>query len=122
MIAGSNDHVSTCSSLLIDRVGTEETTGLDLVLVDDQLREAFGLLQEHLLRHSEKLIEVHLLLLTKVFLDLLLGLRLFGGRFELIEVDEAILGLVGVEGVLDLDDLVLVEALIEILLHLEVTR
>lgn len=47
---------------------------------------------------------------------------MLGGRFEFIQIDEAIFGLVGVEGVLDLDDLVLVEALIEVLLHLEVAR
>jgi hypothetical protein len=108
------------SSFLIDGVGAEEAAGLDFVLVDDELRESFRLLQQHLLRHHEELIEVHLLLLAEVLLDFLLGLRLFGGGLELIEVDESVFGLVGIEGVLDLDDLVLVEALVKVLLYLEV--
>lgn len=108
------------SSFLIDGVGAEEAAGLDLVLVDDQLREALGLLEQHFLGHHEELVEVHLLLLAEVLLDLLLRLRLLSGRLQLVQIDQSVLGLVGIEGVLDLDDLVLVEALIEVLLDLEV--
>lgn len=110
------------SALLVNGIRTKQAAGLYLILIDIELAVPLGLLQQHLLRHHKKLVKVHLLLLPQVFLYFLLRLRLLSGRLELVNIDHSIFGLVGIEGVLDLHDLVLVETLIEVLLDLEVPR
>ncbi len=48
------------------------------------------------------------------------GLRLFSCDLEFAELDPSILGLAIFESLSDLDDLVLVEPLVHVFLHLEV--
>jgi hypothetical protein len=80
------------------------------------------LLLQNFLGHGKELVKVHALLLAEVFLDLLLGLRLLCGQLELIDIDESILRFVGIEGILDLQHLILVDALGDVLLHWKISR
>lgn len=69
---------------------------------------------------SEELIKGEGLLVTQTFDDLIIGLRTLQPFLVAFCADESLLGFVGLEDLTHHEDLLLVEALIEVALHLEI--
>jgi hypothetical protein len=69
---------------------------------------------------GEELIEGEGLLVAQTFDDLTVGLRTQQPLLIAVGADESLLGVVGLEDLTHHEDLLLVEALIEVALHLEI--
>jgi hypothetical protein len=102
---------------LLNSIGAKPTACFDLVLVEQQLSAAVLYLLVHPFGHQEELVEVHCALVLEVLFDFVFGL-VEGCEFsDFVEVDQSIGGLIGIEGLFDLEDLALVEALVEVVLY-----
>lgn len=109
------------SLFFVYSVRTEQTTSFDFVLVVYHRLAAVLNLRLKLLRHREKLVKVHSAFVSQVFLDLFIRMVQLSKSTDFIEIDQSILRFVGIEGFFDLKDLILVQSLIKIFLHLKIS-